>query len=213
MNIELLSITPNAEETIDKAARTCYKSVSKEEKRAGFLKGIIKSGHESVIEHASATFKISGVSRALTHQLVRHRMASYSQQSQRYCSFDKSYGNTTDDWYVTPPSIQDHPGSNEVDLGGKEQLYRQFMVKCEEIYNKLIDMGVKPEDARFILPNAAKTEIVMTANFREWRHFIKMRADSHAQWEIQELARAILDELCKHAPNIFEDLKESLNEK
>lgn len=200
MKIELLQYTPNPEELIEKAARTCYKSPSKPETRDKFLRGVIKSGHESVIEHASATFKISEVSRALTHQLVRHRVASYSQESQRYCTFEKSYGNVLDDWFVTPTSILEN-SNDEV-----RNVYRETMECIEDAYRKLVDSGIKAEDARFLLPNAAKTEIVCTMNFREWRHFLKLRCDSHAQWEIRDLANEILSKLYSIAPSIFEDL-------
>lgn len=195
MNVELLSITPNSEELIERACRICYNSECNPETRDSFISGIIKRGHESVIEHASATFEITGVSRALTHQLVRCRLASYSQKSQRYCKegqFD----------YVIPPSIQ----------GLDAAYFNTTMRNLQKVYNDLIQLGIKAEDARFVLPNACCTEIVMTMNFRELRHFIELRADKHAQWEIRELAKQILDILFLHAPNIFKDLKEKFDE-
>ena len=201
MKVELLEYTPNPEELIEKAARTCYKSPSKPESRDKFLTGVIKSGHESVIEHASATFRISEVSRALTHQLVRHRLANYSQQSQRYCTFDKSYSDMDGSWFVIPPSIEEGP--NEA-----YQTYLQVMHNIENAYQVLTMAGIKAEDARFILPNAAKTEIVCTMNFREWRHFLKLRLDPHAQWEIRDLSKEILIRLYSIAPVIFKDLYE-----
>lgn len=202
MNIELIAYTPDPEKVIERGARTCYKSKEKDaEATEKFIKGIVKAGHESVIEHASATFKINGISRALTHQLVRHRHFSFSQQSQRYCSFDKITNGMEGNWYVTPESVI----NSGIDGIFK---YNDCMQKIVDTYKYLVDNGVKPEDARFLLPNAAKTEIVVTGNFREWRHFIEMRADIHAQWEIRELAKMILTELYKIAPAVFEDLVE-----
>lgn len=189
MEIELISITPDPEFVIEEAGRTCYKSKTGD---PAIIRKWIMAGHESVIEHASATFRISGVSRALTHQLVRHRIASYSQQSQRYVKeseFD----------YVIPPSIKKDKNLNND--------YMWFMNCIQDMYNYLIDSGIKKEDARFILPNACCTEIVMTMNFREFRHFLKLRTNKSAQWEIREMANHILTVLYDHAPNVFFDLK------
>ena len=142
------------------------------------------------MEHATATFLICG-SRAFTHQLVRHRLASYSQKSQRYVKEDQFK-------WVLPPSIQ-----------GNAEAYKVFTTAMHDTriaYGQLIDLGIPKEDARYVLPNACETEIVMTANFREWRHFINLRADSHAQWEIREVAQMVLKQLYQLAPSIFEDL-------
>ena len=189
--VELIASTPNPEELIERAARSCYASECKgEETRRKFLKGLAKSGHESPMEHATATFLLVG-SRAFTHQLVRHRIASYSQKSQRYV------GESGFKW-VLPPSIQ-----------GNSVAYQHFvdaMKATNMAYEQLIADGIPKEDARYVLPNACETEIVMTANFREWRHFIELRADKHAQWEIREIAQMILKNLYALAPSIFEDL-------
>ena len=194
MKVELLSHTPAAEEVIELAARTCYDSKSgSKERRDKFLQGIIKSGHTSVIEHASASFRISGVSRALTHELVRHRIGfSYSQRSQRYCSEDGFQ-------YVTPDSIQNHSRTSF-------ETFNNVMKECEKAYKELIGIGIPKEDARFVLPNACCTEIVVTANFRAWRNFLSLRLDKRAQWEIRFLARKILEHLYELAPAIFVDL-------
>jgi thymidylate synthase (FAD) len=195
MKVELLSITPNAEELIENAGRVCYQSEPKEGYIVGnLIKSFIKSGHESVLEHACATFKISEVSRALTHQLVRHRLCSYSQQSQRYVS-EKQFG------YVIPDSIKS--------LGEKEiNNFVGQMMQIQDMYNYWKKLGIKNEDARFVLPNCCHTEIIMTANMREWRSLFDVRCDSHAQWEIRLLCKEVLKQLYDKIPSVFEDMKD-----
>ena len=190
MNIEILSITPNAEQLIEQAGRTCYQSTIG---NPSIIRAWIKAGHESVVEHASATFRISEISRACSHQLVRHRLASYSQQSQRYVE-DGDFD------YVMPQSIaMDKFMSQE---------YLRMMSYIKMMYKDFIGNGIKKEDARMILPNACHTEIVMTANMREWRSILKLRCDKHAQWEIREMATDILLSLAIQCPNVFADLAE-----
>ena len=193
MKIELLSITPNAELLIEEAGRTCYESQEKANGHPEILiHALIKSGHDSVLEHASASFRISGVSRALTHQLVRHRLCSFSQKSQRYVNelqFD----------YIIPPSIR------KLGYGAVED-YKLQMVKIQNMYEYWKNLGIKNEDARFVLPNACTSEIVTTANFREWRKVLSLRCDKHAQWEIRYMAMRILQILKENAPSAFEDL-------
>ena len=191
MEIELLLITNNAEELIEKSARVCYNSKLNKSKRKVFLQSLIKKGHHSILEHATATFKISGISRALSHQLVRHRLASYSQQSQRYVDM-----NNFD--YIIPPKIE-----NDYKLFND---YENLMEQTRQLYSKMIKAGIKKEDARFILPNATKTELIMTANFREWRHIIELRCSKKAQWEIREVFKKILIMLYDESPIVFEDL-------
>lgn len=190
----MLSITPNAEKLIESAARTSYKSFNKqgEGTEKVLIRKLIKLGHLSVLEHAYATFRISGVSRALTHQLVRHRLCSYTQRSQRYVD-ESGFG------YVEPESIKSNPEAHA--------LFTDLMNKAKRVYSKLEKLGVRREDARFVLPNATETEIVVTANFREWRHIIELRGDPSAQWEIREMAIEILRILKKYAPTVFEDLE------
>lgn len=134
----------------------------------------IKMGHLGMLEFADATFMISGISRACSHQLVRYREASFNQESQRHVKVD-----TDTIWYVTPPSCKDL------------QAYDNFMEDCAGMYESLIQQGVKPEDARFVLPNAAKTQLVMKMNCRELAHFLRQRLAKDAQWEIRELGEAI----------------------
>ena len=191
MEVVLEVYTPDPEAIIEKAGRTCYKSPEKDaEHRAKFLQGIIRNGHTAVLEHSSATFRITGVSRALTHQLVRHRHFSFCQQSQRYVKENEPQ-------YVSP----EFPNEEA------KKIYDEFMLNAWNIYSKLVEYGMKKEDARFVLPNAACTEIVVTGNFREWHQFLELRLDSHAQWEIRQLANLLLIKLLEIAPNIFEDLK------
>jgi thymidylate synthase (FAD) len=148
-------------------------------------------GHASVIEHASFTFTIEDVSRAMTHQLVRHRIASYTQQSQRYVTYD------TVEKYVTPPNIACNPQAKKT--------FDDVLEDISEAYQKLLKMRIPKEDARFILPNAAKTNIIVTMNARELRHFFNLRCCARAQWEIREVAVEMLRQAKKTAPALFEN--------
>jgi len=191
MNVALLAITERAEALIELAARVCYKSLDRRSEGAPgvFIGKLIAMGHESPLEHASATFHLTGCSRAMTHQLVRHRLMSVSQQSQRYVSeyqFD----------YVMPPSVR----------AGDTAEYRQDMESIRDLYAKWKARGLKNEDARFVLPNACASELVVTANFREYRHVFKLRCASQAQWEIREVCRAMFRCLAARAPSVFADL-------
>lgn len=197
-SVTLVTITPMAEDVIESAARCCYRSTKKkvnENSTNQFLRGLIKSGHESVLEHASATFIIDDVSRALTHQLVRHRLASYTQESQRYCT-------NADFKTVLPETFEKYGG--QALLQKVEALYDNINF----MYSDMIELGIPREDARYIMPNACTTKLTMTANFREWRHIIKLRTDKHAQWEIRQLTSKILTILFDNAPNVFGDLVE-----
>lgn len=138
-----------------------------------------KHGHMSVFEHVSVTWRIEGISRACSHQLVRHRLASYCQLSQRYVKVD-----TDADWYVIPPSIRDDDRMLEE--------YASEMWRCAEHYRSLLDDGMKPEDARYVLPEATKTDIIVTMNLREFMSFYALRSDRAAQWEIRELAEDMM---------------------
>lgn len=192
LRIELLSITPDAEKVIERAGRTAYHSENKIDEGSSekFIKMLIKRGHESVLEHASASFLLSGVSRAFTHQLVRHRLASYTQRSQRYVS-----ENNFD--YIIPPSIEGNPQARE--------LFENCMEEARRAYAELQKMGIPKQDARFVLPNAVASQIVVTANFREWRHILTLRGAPDAQWEIREVAIEILKILRNYAPSCFCD--------
>ena len=190
--IELLTITPDAERLIEKAGRTCYQSFDKvnEDSHKRLIKMLIKMGHLSVLEHACAVFRLSGVSRSLTHQLVRQRLASYSQKSQRYVSEDNFK-------YVIPETIKNNNECYEI--------YEKTIKSINESYKNLIAAGIPKEDARYVLPNACITEIVMTANFREYRHIFKLRCHPKAQWEIRQVCIKMLEILQKKAPGCFKD--------
>ncbi|OQX22221.1 MAG: thymidylate synthase (FAD) [Candidatus Altiarchaeales archaeon A3] len=194
MDIELLSITPDAEKLIETAGRTAYRSLNKQTDgtEKTFVKMLVKRGHLSVLEHAYATFRISGVSRAFTHQLVRHRLCSITQQSQRYVSEEKFK-------YTEPESIKNNPNAHK--------LFTKFMEGAKSLYAELQKAGIKNEDARFVIPNAVDSAIVITANFREWRHIIKLRGKMDAQWEIRKAVIEILKILKTHAPEAFEDFE------
>ena len=146
MKVELLAITPDAEKLIEKAGRTCYLSFDKvnEESHKRFVRMLIKSGHESVLEHAYATFRITGGSRAFTHQIVRHRLCAFSQQSQRYVD-EKGFS------IITPPSIERNEEA--------KRIFDDFIKGAKDAYVKLQSLGIKKEDARFVLPNAVESEI------------------------------------------------------
>lgn len=171
----------------------------------GPLREAIRSGHESVLEHAVFTFEVKGVSRALTHQLVRHRIASYSQQSQRYVNMDEFE-------YVTPDWIEqswfddsEGVGNGNWGSGRLKDLYDSEMERLASLYSLMVESGVPEEDARYILPNACTTNIIVTMNARELRHFFSLRCCERAQWEIRELANRML-KICKEvSPIIFED--------
>lgn len=190
--VELLAITPDAEKVIESAGRTCYLSFSNIDANSSgeFIQRLIKLGHESPLEHAYATFRIKNCSRAMTHQLVRHRLTAISQQSQRYVD-EEAYD------YVVPETISEE----YIDE------YHNDMEIIRQMYAKWRSRGLKKEDARYVLPNACVSEIVISANFREWRHILKTRLSPKAQWEIKGVCQIIYDILKKHAKNCFKDIK------
>jgi thymidylate synthase (FAD) len=194
MKVDLLAITPDADKLIETAGRIAYLSFDKQGKDSdkAFIRMLVKNQHVSVLEHASATFRIFGVSRACTHQLVRHRLCSFTQQSQRYVD-EKSFN------YIEPESIRGNPEAH--------RLFTGFINETKRVYASLQKLGAKKEDARFVLPNAVEAQIVVTANLREWRHIIELRCRPKAQWEIRELALEILRILKKQVPLAFEDLE------
>jgi thymidylate synthase (FAD) len=178
------------------AARLCY-SVSgaedlveklSDEKVKEMVRRMVALGHGSTLEHASFTFGIEGVSRVLTHQLVRHRIASYDQQSQRYVA---AHGFQ----YITPPSIAEKPEALAK--------YEALLAEIRKTYDELTDMGVPKEDARYVLANAAETKILVTMNARSLMHFFNLRCCNRAQWEIREMAYKMLAEVKKVAPTLF----------
>ena len=202
MKVELLAYTPEPDRVCAAAARGCYSKKDavtlyremKDEEIKKILRKCILSGHLDVIEHANFTFSVSGVSRSLTHQLVRHRLASYSQQSQRYVELKLNHGS-----YIEPVAYQ----TLKPELRKKVS---QLLTTISNIYYELIESGLNLEDTRMILPNATPTNITFTMNARELRHFLGQRCCFRAQWEIRHLANEIL-RLCKKvAPVIFDDV-------
>jgi thymidylate synthase (FAD) len=198
MRVTLLSHTPEPEKTIAMAARLCYSpsgvlqlkqkldSMSVEK----LVRKIVRMGHHSVLEHVSFTFGIEGISRATSHQLVRHRLASYSQQSQRYVVFKDSIN------YITPPTVEQNKEAKNI--------FEKITSECFEAYQKLIKLGVPVEDARYVLPNASETRIMVTMNARELLHFFKLRGCRRAQWEIRALSMEMLSIVKNIAPIVFE---------
>ena len=197
MEVKLISHTPEPEKVVAAAARLCYSPKSgsdimegfSEEEVEKFLKRLVSLGHTSPFEHASFTFSIDGVSRALSHQLVRHRIGvSFSQKSQRYVK-EKAFD------FVIPDSIEKD-----------ERLKEKYLAIIDDLqgkYNELLELGIAPEDARYILPNAASTNLIVTMNARSLLHFFELRCCTRAQWEIRKMANLMLKEVQGIAPHLF----------
>jgi len=199
MIVSLVGYTSNPERTVAMAGRLTRgdKSFAEIEQATedlgycrSFIKRLINNGHESVLEHASFTFYMSGISRVCSHQLVRHRIASYSQRSQRYGkgSFD----------FVIPESI-----------AKSERLFERYLGFADvsaDTYYDLCSEGVPPEDARYVLVQGVTTGLIVTMNVRELRHFFNLRLSPDAHWEIRKLARMMLEEVMKVSPSFFEDI-------
>ncbi len=212
MNVILLQCTPEPERLVALAARLCYSPASIDDLREdisrkdvrSLIRRVLSMGHSSVLEHVTLTYGVEGISRATSHQLVRHRIASYSQQSQRYVA--ATFG------YVTPKSLlrrrgADRGGKQPVRPPGPDPLYDRFeehMRRCQELYEEMLRAGVPAEDARFVLPNAAETKILVSMNARELHHFFALRLCRRAQWEIREMSRRMLVIAREKAPLLFE---------
>ena len=188
---ELVWITPYAASIIESAGRICYKSEGSE--GYAFIRRLIAKGHESVLEHASASFKIV-CDRGVSHEIVRHRLASYSQESTRYCNYSKEkFGSEIA--VIEPPGLED----------GGRYFWEHAMLAAEGDYLDLIGLGISPQIARSVLPTCLKTVLEMTANFREWRHFLKLRTAKEAHPQIVEVARMIGAVLSEKVPSVFEE--------
>ena len=198
-NVTLIEHTPNPEQTVALAAKLCYSPSSINDLREkleasdieAFLDKIMSLGHHSVLEHVSFTFGIEGISRVTTHQLVRHRIASFSQQSQRYVSHKDDFTS------IMPDTIAENPDARQIFAFMSETVHKA--------YAQLIEMGIPAEDARYILPNATETKIIMTMNARELLHFFTLRCCQRAQWEIRQMSVEMLRLVKKIAPVIFRD--------
>jgi thymidylate synthase (FAD) len=197
MHVKLIGFTSDPEKLPAMAATLTHSKIKPEDlenlskkKQVSILDQVLKLGHTSVIEHASFTFAISDVSRSLTHQLVRHRIASYSQQSQRYVNLNEPH-------YVVPPLIAQNSKTKKA--------YEKTMEVIWEHYNKLLELDIPAEDARYVLPNATCTNIMVTMNARSLLNFFELRCCLHAQWEIRMLANKMLSEVKKVAPILFQN--------
>lgn len=184
---------------IERIGRVCYKSENNitEESCERFIHNLLKRGHESVIEHASVSVRVI-CDRGVTHEIVRHRVASYSQESTRYCNYcNEKFGEELT--FIKPCYWEENC----------EQYmhWKKCMASIEETYNALIKSGATPQEARSILPNSLKTEIVITMNLREWRHFFKLRCAKAAHPQMREVAYLILDVFKKEIPIVFDDIE------
>ena len=186
---------------IERVARTCYKSEGKIKNGSArkMVAGLIKSGHDAMLEHASVTVKFV-VDRGISHELVRHRMASFAQESTRYCNYIKDdFGSEIT--FIIPKYLDGESAAYDA--------WKDTMKYCEDAYFKLLDIGLTPQEARAVLPNSTKTEVVMTANLREWRHFFKLRAlgttgKPHPQ--MLEVTIPLLEDFKRAIPVVFDDL-------
>ena len=203
-SMQLEYVTPNALQMIERAGRTCYKSEDRitDDSAATFVKMIMSYEHASVIEHAVASFRMI-TDRGVTHEVVRHRIASFSQESTRYCNYGKDkFGKEIS---VILPVWFDVPTMSDKELA-TYMTWKDACQDAEDYYFMLLDRGQTPQQARAVLPNSLKTEIVMTANLREWLHFFSMRTTTKAHPQMRELALEGLSQLKKEVPVIFDNL-------
>jgi thymidylate synthase (FAD) len=193
------ALGPDLLTRLERYARVCYKSENKmgPEYNAGFLKNLLKLGHESIIEHEKATVLII-TDRGVTHELVRHRIAAYSQQSTRYCSFNQDkFGHEIT--VIEPFFYRKRPAAWD--------LWRHACLTAEKSYMELLEAGSSPQEARSVLPNSLKTEIVVTFNMREWRHFFRLRCDTAAHPQMRQVAIPLLLHFQKLLPDLFLDIE------
>lgn len=193
MKVAVIRATDSPMHAISEEAGMCYGKTDYNPKR---VERCLRNGHTSVAEHVSASFRIEGISRSCLAQLTRHRMASFSVTSQRYCEVEG------DDWYVIPPSVIE---------AGEEVGFCAEAEKAAKAYRRLLAKGVKKEDARFLLPEATKTSLIMTINVRSLMNFLSLRLGKSAQWEIRELANAMVQEL-KEIGGEWRELMELIEE-
>ena len=184
---------------IELAGRTCYKSESKitEDSAEKFVRNILKRGHEAVIEHGSVTVRFT-CDRGVSHEIVRHRLASYCQESTRYCNYSKD-GFGGEITVIEPSWCSEGDPAYEV--------WKKACQRAELSYFDLMSIGCSPQESRSVLPNSLKTEVVMTANMREWRHFLRLRTASAAHPDMREVAKMLLTEMKNRYPVFFEDFE------
>lgn len=184
---------------IEQIGRVCYKSEDKitDDSAETFVKGLIKRGHESVLEHCSFTARFI-CDRGVTHEIVRHRVASYSQESTRYCNYSQGkFGGEIA--VIEPLYLEEHTKAYS--------MWEASCMEAEEKYFALLEWGCTPQEARAVLPNSLKTELIMTANLREWRHFFKLRTAPAAHPQMREVAKMLLKEAKEQIPIIFDDIE------
>lgn len=191
---------------IEKIGRVCYKSEDKitDNSAERFIANILRRGHESVIEHESITVRFT-CDRGVTHEIVRHRMASYSQESTRYCNYSQDKFNNE----ITVIDIASgfkYDLDNEADRR-KYEIWNEAMKASEKYYFEMLEAGASPQEARSILPNSLKTEIVITMNLREWRHYMKLRTDKPAHPQIREVSAILLKTFREQLPVFFSDIE------
>jgi len=198
-SVVMLWHTTNPEKEIEEAGRTCYKSEDRitPASSGAFVTRLVLSGHHAMLEHATASFRIV-TDRGISHEIVRHRIASYAQESTRYCNYGK-------DKFDNEITVIKPPGVSVLKF--TDVRWHNAMLDAEKAYFALLESGLLPEIARSVLPTCLKTELIMTANLREWRHFITLRGSKAAHPQIQKIARMIYDHLIVIAPNVFGDLE------
>lgn len=192
---------------IEKAGRVCYKSEDKitEGSAEKFVKMIIDRGHETVLEHAAVTVRVI-CCRGISHELVRHRIASYSQESTRYCSYNDQVT------FIIPPWVDIQEGRHwrtrlDCEAPKAVDFWHDSLLQAEDMYHELLSCGWRPEQARDVLPNALKTEIVMTLNLRAWRHFFTLRTAMAAHPSMRAIAQPLLKAMQQLIPIVFDDIK------
>jgi len=191
---------------IERAGRTCYKSEDKitSDSSARFIKNILSRGHESVLEHEKITVRII-CDRGVTHEIVRHRLASYSQESTRYCNYaNNKFGNEIT--VIDPSEAFDWIKNGSKECNRLWCIWEDSMKQAERNYFELLEYGATPQEARSVLPNSLKTEIVMTANIREWRHFFKLRTAVSAHPQMRQITRPMLKEFRERFPILFDNI-------
>ena len=198
---------PRIIKKIERIGRVCYKSENNisDESAERFIQNILKRGHESVIEHESVTVRMT-CDRGITHEIVRHRIASYSQESTRYCNYSNDkFGNEIT--VIDLASGFQYDLNNEKDRA-KYEVWTEAMENAEKSYFKMIELGATPQEARSLLPNSLKTEIVITMNLRAWRNFFRLRCDSHAHPQMREVANIALNVFKERLPIFFSDFED-----
>ena len=219
-------IGTDAIELIEVAGRTCYKSESKitESSARKFVSSILSMGHESVIEHSAMTVKFI-VDRGVTHELVRHRLCAFSQESTRYCNYKGGVTFVIPPWTTLEEGEWNQVGNAILPIRNgltiteaafmytkpDQQNFLSLLLKCEKAYQSLLVNGWPPQQARSVLPNSLKTEIVVTANFREWRHIFKLRTSKAAHHQMREIMIPLLAECKRMIPVIFDDIEPNGN--